>query len=129
MMRETLQDILSMDPNVEIKRVKEDKWGDKTYSKVSKEQFAESAHIANKASVVATETKDLNNDEKLEWIEAKKARANQLLKDGKYNESSEVYLEALCAFSFEDMPKSRLMEISHSIKVPILNNLVLLLMK
>jgi hypothetical protein len=36
-MRETLLDILKNDPHIEIKSVKEDKWGDKTYQKVSKE--------------------------------------------------------------------------------------------
>ena len=65
-----------MDPHIEIKRVKEDKWGDKTYTKVSKEQFAETAHIANKASMVAQEVTGMETKERAEWIEAKKVRAN-----------------------------------------------------
>ena len=52
-----------------------------------------------------------------------------MLKEGKYVESSEVYLEALCAFNFEGESKETVQDLNLRLKVPILNNLVLLLMK
>ena len=52
-MRDVLQDILGQDDHIEIKSVHEDSRGDKTYGKVSKEEFASRAHIQHKAGLVA----------------------------------------------------------------------------
>lgn len=79
--------------------------------------------------MIASEIKELSTDEKINWIEMKKVRANQLLKDNKFVESSEVYLDALCGFSFEDESEEFKNDINLRLKVPIINNLVLLLMK
>lgn len=52
-----------------------------------------------------------------------------MLKSEKYHEASERFLEALCGFSFKDADEEFMEKAKQNHKIPILNNLILVLMK
>jgi hypothetical protein len=46
--------------------------------------------------------KDLDWDEKYEWVNVKKLRANQLYRSGDFDEAIELYMESLVGLDLND---------------------------
>jgi len=70
-------------------------------------------------------------DEKCQWIESNKQIGNNLVKENKLEEALDAYLKSLCGFSFKEdgVSKETIHEKDVELKVPILNNMALCLIR
>lgn len=70
-------------------------------------------------------------EEKCEWIKIKKEIGNNFVKENKIEEALDTYLLSLCGFSFkdDDVTKEAIKEKDVELKVPILNNMALCLIR
>lgn len=80
---------------------------------------------------VMNQLKGATYDERCEWILNQKATGNELYKNQKYDEAMDAYLKSLCGFAFEkkEMTEEQIAYTENEIKVPVLNNLAICLMK
>ena len=70
-------------------------------------------------------------DEKCEWIKNQKEIGNNLVKENKLEEALDAYLKSLCGFNFKDdgVSKETMTAKDVELKVPILNNMALCLIR
>ena len=84
---------------------------------------------------VANELSGKNWDERYQWISQAKEKGNKLFKEEKHDSAIDEYMRALCGMDFSkyedfaDKQKERDTRVKKELKVPILNNIALCLIK
>ena len=125
---DNLHDILT-ESGCEIHSVKEGPGGDKKYEKASKKQFVDTANQVNEVSKVTEELKDYTFDQRFEWVDKHKKEGNEFYKNEQYGQALDKYLHALYGMHFKDQTIEMEQKVNHKLKVPLLNNMAVCLLK
>lgn len=123
-----IHDILA-ESGWEIHKVKEGPYGQKRYEKASKKDFVDTTNQVNEVAEVTEELKDATFEERYAWVEKHKDEGNTFYSEGKYGQALDKYLHALYGINFKDQTIEMEQKVNFGLKVPLLNNMSVCLLK
>ena len=125
---DSFYDILA-ESGCEIHAVKDTPGGSKKYEKASKEQMVETIDHVNEVGKVQKYLENFSFEERFEWIEKTKAEGNKFFSEKLFGKALDKYLNALYGMNFPDQTIEMEKKVNFGLKVPLLNNMSICLLK